>query len=145
VNNNYRFIWDVKYITSQINDFYRKMNIRFPREIEISGSFKKHLGSRFQSAGLRIQFHLNQIPGIHFKVPCKPEYKIEIINGINAGMEFRFPEFPLSASIWIVEILDHEVDSSQRAFYAVARMLIEQAYFLCKDSASIEGEPKCLD
>lgn len=83
-----------------------------------------------EAAGLRIQFHYNQEPGIHFKVQPPEEFCNDIIKGIEDGMNARFPDFPKSGSIWITEILVDEINSSQRAFYKVARLVIEQAYAL---------------
>lgn len=33
-----------------------------PGEIEVLASYSRHLGATFDAAGLRIQFHYNQIP-----------------------------------------------------------------------------------
>ncbi|HEU5181464.1 MAG TPA: hypothetical protein VFW45_11770 [Candidatus Polarisedimenticolia bacterium] len=101
-----------------------------PGEIELYASFRKHLGPRFEAAGLRVQFHYNQAPGIHFRVPIAAEYRDSILRGIQDGMAARFPLFPSSGSIWITEVTVYDVDSSQRAFYRVARSIIEQAYAL---------------
>src|SRR5262245_56059507 len=97
-----------------------------PGEIELYASFSQHLGPRFDAAGLRVQFHYNQAPGIQFRVPVPEEYRDSILRGIQDGMAARFPDFPSSGSIWITEVSAHEVDSSQRAFYRVARSIIEQ-------------------
>jgi hypothetical protein len=97
--------------------------------------FSQHLGPRFEAAGLRVQFHYNQTPGIHFRVPVSEEYRAAIIRGIQEGMASRFPQFPASGSIWITEVTEHEVDSSQRAFYRVARSIIEQAHALTTQMA----------
>jgi len=101
-----------------------------PGEIELYASFSQHLGPRFEAAGLRVQFHYNQTPGIHFRVPVSDEYRNSILRGIQDGMASRFPQFPSSGSIWITEVTEHEVDSSQRAFYRVGRAIVEQAYAL---------------
>jgi hypothetical protein len=101
-----------------------------PGEIELYASFNQHLGPRFEAAGLRVQFHYNQTPGIHFRVPVSEDYRAAIMRGIQEGMALRFPQFPESGSIWITEVTKHEVDSSQRAFYRVARSIIEQAHAL---------------
>lgn len=84
-----------------------------------------------ESAGLRVQFHFNQKPGIHFKVlqPCE-EYYGAILNGIKDGMAARFPDFPKTGSIWITEILEDKVNSSELAFYKAGRLVIEQVFAL---------------
>lgn len=81
-------------------------------------------------AGLRLQFHYNQTPGIHFKTAVCEEYREAILKGIKDGMSIRFPDFPRTRSIWITEVAEHPVDSSPMAFYEVARCVIEQAYAL---------------
>jgi hypothetical protein len=81
-------------------------------------------------AGLRIQFHYNQPPGIHFQVAPPEEYAEAILKGLTDGLSLRFPDFPSNGSIWVLEIFDDLVDSSQRAFYKAARMIIDQAYSL---------------
>jgi hypothetical protein len=106
-----------------------------PGEIELYASFSQHLGPRFEAAGLRVQFHYNQTPGIHFRVPVSDVYRDSILRGIQDGMASRFPKFPASGSIWITEVTEHEVDSCQRAFYRVGRVIIEQAYALVTSTA----------
>ena len=101
-----------------------------PGELEVYGFFSQHLGPRFQSAGLRLQFHYNQEPGIHFKIQPNAEYAESILQGIRDGMALRFPSFPQSGSVWITEVTEHPVDSSRRAFYLAARMAIDQAFSL---------------
>jgi hypothetical protein len=113
----------------------RSMSPASPGEIELYASFSQHLGPRFEAAGLRVQFHYNQKPGIEFRVPVSDEYRAAIVRGIEEGMAARFPQFPSSGSIWITEVTEHEVDSSQRAFYRVARSIIEQAYALVTQTA----------
>jgi translation elongation factor EF-G len=103
-----------------------------PGEVKLYGMFSMHLGPRFSSAGLGVQFHYNQEPGIHFKVEVKPEYRDAISKGLRDAMALRFPEFPETASIWITNVDAHEVDSSWMAFYQAARMVIEQAYSLAQ-------------
>ena len=103
-----------------------------PGEVEVYGTFRKHLGPRFSGAGLAVQFHYNQAPGIHFKAGVPSEYREAIIKGLNDGMALRFLEFPESASIWITRVDAHEVDSSWMAFYQAARMVVEQAYALAQ-------------
>lgn len=81
-----------------------------------------------EAAGLRVQFHYNQKPGVHFKVEPPAEYRDAILNGIEHGMAARYPDFPKSGSIWITEVLVREVDSSAAAFYKAGRLAVEQAY-----------------
>lgn len=106
------------------------MTAKFPAEIEVYGQYSQHLGPRYEGAGIRLQFHWNQPPGIHFKAIPPKEYEDAILKGIKEGLELRFPDMPNWASVWITEITAHEVDSSQRAFYRASRMAIDQAYSL---------------
>ena len=101
-----------------------------PGEVEISCFYRKHLGPRMEAAGLRVQFHYNQIPGIHFKVQPREEYRNAILNGIDDGMKTRFPDFPKTGSIWVTDILEDEVDSCELAFYKAGRLVVEQTYAL---------------
>jgi hypothetical protein len=103
---------------------------RTPGETEISISYSRHLGPRYERAGLRIQFHYNQIPGLHFKVHVRDEYRPAVERGISDGLKRRFPDFPTTASVWITEVVEDEVDSSRLSFYRVAVAAIEQAYLL---------------
>jgi hypothetical protein len=45
-------------------------------------------------------------------------------------MAVRFPNFPLSGSIWITEITVDEVDSCENAFYRAGRSVIDLAFSL---------------
>jgi hypothetical protein len=108
-----------------------------PGELEICAYFRAHLGPRFEAARLRVQFHYNQPPGIHFKAESPEEYRAAIIRGIKEGLALRFPMFPSSGTIWITEVIVHEIDSSQRAFYRALRLAIDQAHSLCEVA---EGE-----
>ena len=111
-----------------------------PGEVEILGSYSMHLGPRFEAAGLRVQFHYNQTPGIHFKVEPPEEYRDSILRGLRDGLALRFPRFPSAGSLWVTEIFAHEVDSSQRAFYRAARMVVDQAYGLAAN-AELDASP----
>lgn len=53
-----------------------------------------------------------------------------ILKGIGDGMSLRFPDFPKTGSIWVTEISEHPVDSSEWAFYLAARCVVEEAYAL---------------
>jgi len=101
-----------------------------PGEVEVYSQFSRHLGPRFMGAGLRLQFHYNQTPGVHFKVDVNDEYREPILKGIKDGMSVRFPDFPVTGSVWITEVAEHPIDSSQMAFYLAARCVIDQAYTL---------------
>ncbi len=109
------------------------------------GSFSMHLGPRFEAAGLRIQFHYNQPPGIHFKAEAPAEYRDSILRGLRDGLASRFPDFPAAGSVWITEIAEHEVDSSQQAFYRAARMAIDQAFTLAQLCATNAGPSTAPD
>ena len=98
--------------------------------MEVYAYFSIHHGPRLEAAGLRVQFHYNQTPGIHFKVQPREEYRSFIIKGIEDGMAARFPDFPSTGSIWITEITEDEINSSQQAFYRAGRLVIDQAYSL---------------
>ncbi len=95
--------------------------------MELYSYFSIHHGPRYSAAGLRVQFHYNQVPGIHFKVPPPEEYREAILRGLQEGLTLRFPDFPSTGSLWVTEITVHEVDSNARAFYRVARLVIDQA------------------
>ena len=111
-----------------------------PGQLEVYGYFKKHLGPRLMSAGLRLQFHYNQAPGIHFKAAVSEEYREAILKGIKDGMSIRFLDFPATGSIWITEVTEHPVDSSQIAFYQAARCAIEEAYALAHEPHGVHPE-----
>ena len=98
-----------------------------PGELELAVSFRKHLGGHFAAASLRIQFHHNQTPGIHFKVAVPTEFQDAIRAGLRDGVAVRFPNFPANASIWVLDVEVDPVDSSWRAFYCAARLIIDQA------------------
>jgi hypothetical protein len=106
-----------------------------PGEIEVYSSFSQHLRPRFEAAGLGIQFHYNQTPGIHFRTSVRKQYRSAILRGIEDGMAHRFPDFPPTGSVWITKITEHEVDSCECAFYRVARCVVEQAYALTEQTA----------
>lgn len=115
------------------------MSIKSPGEVELISHFRRHLGPRFESAGLRVQFHYNQVPGIHFKAEPSEEYRVVILQGLKDGMALHFPNFPESGSVWITEVVEHEADSSAVAFYKAARLVIEQAASLVTLSGAQEG------
>jgi hypothetical protein len=99
-----------------------------PGEVEVYGTFSKHVGPRFIGAGLAVRFHYNQEPGIHFKADAPSEYREAILKGLGDAMALRFPGVVESASLWITRVDVHEVASSWMAFYQAARMVVEQAY-----------------
>jgi len=106
------------------------MSYNLPGEIEVSCFYRKHLGPRMEAAGLRVQFHYNQKPGVQFRVQPREEYRSAILRGIEVGMAARFPDFPKAGSVWITEIMDDQVNSCERAFYNAGRLVVEQAYAL---------------
>ena len=101
-----------------------------PGEIELYSHFSQHLGPKFEAAGLRLQFHCNQPSGIHFQVATSAEYRAAITRGIHEGMAERFPEFLATGGVYVTEITDNKIDSCERAFYRVARSVVEQAFVL---------------
>jgi hypothetical protein len=111
-----------------------------PGGVEVYGQFRKHLGPRYMSAGLRLQFHYNQIRGVHFKVAVSDEYREAILKGIGDGMSVRFPDFPETGSVWITEVTESPVDSSERAFYLAARCVIELAYTLTQTLTEVNKD-----
>jgi len=101
-----------------------------PREAEVYIQFRQHVGPNFIAAGLRLQFHYNQIPGIHFKAAGNGEFREPLLKGIKDGMSIRFPNFPETGSIWITEVSPDPVHSSRWAFYLAGRCAVEQAFAL---------------
>jgi hypothetical protein len=101
-----------------------------PRALEVHAAFRQYCGPRYEAADLRIQFPLNQSPGVHFKTDVSSEYRGAILKGLTDGMSLRFPNFLDTGSVWVTEVTVHPVDSSAWAFYRVARCAIEQAYTL---------------
>ena len=106
-----------------------------PGEIELYSHFSQHLGPKYEAAGLRVQFHYNQTPGIHFQVPVNDLYRAAITRGIQEGLASRFPDFLATGSVWVTEITEHEIDSCERAFYRAGRSVIEQAHVLAVSTA----------
>src|SRR5262245_9288183 len=101
-----------------------------PGEVDVTIRYSKHLGPRYEAAGLRLQFHYNQAPGVRFCGAVNDEYRASIERGISDAMARRFPDFPANGSIWIVEVDDDPVASSQVSFYHAAVAAVEQAYVL---------------
>ena len=101
-----------------------------PSNVEHYAHYSAHLGPRYEAAGLRVQFHGNQTPGIHFKVSPREEHRESILMGLQDGLASRFPDYLKSGSLWVTEVTDDEIDSSPRAFYKAARLVIDQAYSL---------------
>lgn len=112
------------------------MPLNHPGEVEHYAFFNTHLGARFQSAGLRVQFHYNQEPGIHFIVPAPEEYANAIMNGLRQGLTRYFPNFPDSGSVWITEVTVNDISSSQAAFYRAALLIMHQAFALVEIAES---------
>lgn len=98
-----------------------------PGEVEHYAFFSAHLGPRFQSAGLRVQFHYNQEPGIHFIAQPPEEYAEAIMKGLRDGLTRYFPGFPDSGSVSVNEITVHDVNSSQASFYRAGLLVMSQA------------------
>ncbi|MRW83105.1 hypothetical protein GJ698_03240 [Pseudoduganella sp. FT26W] len=112
------------------------MPLNHPGEVEHYAFFSAHLGARFQSAGLRVQFHYNQESGIHFAIQPPEEYAESIIKGLSDGLARYFPSFPDSGSVWIKEVVVHDIDSSQAAFYRAGLLVMSQAFALAESVAS---------
>jgi len=112
------------------------MPLNHPGEVEHYAFYSAHLGSRFQSAGLRVQFHYNQEPGIHFIAQPPEEYADAIMKGLSQGLARYFPDFPDSGSVWVKEVTVHDVDSSQAAFYRAGLLVMSQAFALVEIAES---------
>ena len=106
------------------------MSLNHPGEVEHYAFFCSHLGPRLQSAGLRVQFHYNQIPGIHFAVDPPTEYEEAILKGLTHGLNHCFPHFPACGSVLVKEVTVHDVESSQTAFYRAGLLVMRQALAL---------------
>jgi hypothetical protein len=114
------------------------MPLNHPGEVEHYAFFNAHLGARFQSAGLRVQFHYNQKPGIHFIVQPPDEYADAIMKGLRHGLARYFPNFPDSGSVWVMEVTAHDVASSEAAFYRAGLLVMRQALALIEIAESVE-------
>lgn len=112
------------------------MPLSHPGEVEHYAFFNTHLGPRFQSAGLRVQFHYNQVPGIHFIVEPPEEYAAAILKGLSDGLARYFPNFPDTGSVWVKEVTVHDVSSSQAAFYRAGLLVMSQALALVEIAES---------
>jgi len=101
-----------------------------PGEVELYAYFSIHLG--LGSRPLGCAFSFTTIRRQVYILRCRPpkQYRGAILKGIEDGMALRFPKFPDTGSIWIIEVTAHDVDSSQRAFYRAGRLVIDQAYSL---------------
>ncbi|UQV43905.1 hypothetical protein KIV45_18595 [Janthinobacterium lividum] len=100
---------------------------KVPLQIEHLAWFSQHLGGRFRTAGLRIQFHDNQEAGIHWKVACPEEYQAAILQGLHEGMNDAFPQYLASSGVWITEVLVDNVSSSPDTFYRASLLVVAQA------------------
>jgi hypothetical protein len=120
------------------------MPYNHPGEVELHTWFSQHVGPRFQIAGLRVQFHYNQAPGVHFQVAPPQEYEAAIIQGIEDGLTECFPNFPLTGSVWINEVIVDEVNSSQAGFYRAGLLAIHQAKKLVEISSRVYGSPSAM-
>lgn len=98
-----------------------------PLQIEHLAWFSQHLGGRFRTAGLRIQFHDNQEAGILWKVACPEEYRAAIVQGLRDGMNDAFPQYLASRGVWITQVLVDDVNSSPDAFYRAGLLVVAQA------------------
>jgi hypothetical protein len=101
--------------------------------------FHRIVGPRAEEAGVRISFHHDDASGVNFKIICG-EYKDAITKGIQDGMASRFPDFLKTGSVWITEITEHPINSSNSAFYLAARSVIEQAYII----SQVKYQPSAL-
>lgn len=100
---------------------------KVPLQIEHLAWFSQHLGGRFRTAGLRIQFHDNQEAGIRWRVACPEEYQAAILQGLHEAMSGAFPQYLASSGLWITEVLVDKISSSPDAFYRAALLVVAQA------------------
>lgn len=100
---------------------------KIPLQTEHLAWFSQHLGGRFRTAGLRIQFHDNQQAGIHWKVACPEEYQAAILQGLHEGMNDAFPHYLAERGMWITAVLVDDVNSSPDAFYRAGLLAVAQA------------------
>ena len=95
--------------------------------MEILVGYNAHKGPRCEGAGIKLQIHGNQVPGILFKVePSEPAYRRAIERGLKESAHLLGHNFLKTGSIWILEIHEHLLDSSEVAFYRAARLAINQ-------------------
>ncbi|WP_141758670.1 hypothetical protein [Duganella sp. HH105] len=80
------------------------MPLNHPGEVEHYAFFRAHLGSRFQSAGFRVEFHYNQEPRIRFIAQLPEEYADAIMKGLSQELARYFPNSPDSGSVRVKEI-----------------------------------------
>lgn len=105
------------------------MNEHMPTNIEVHASFSRHLGPRYERAGVSLQFHPNQGVGIACKVPgAEPSYEQAVVKGIEDGLSARYGSAPMRCAIWITKMEQHPTDSSELAFYLAARGAIDLAH-----------------
>ena len=99
--------------------------------MEIYSYFKKHLGPRSMSAGLRLRFDEGHgDPGLRFGADVSHEYQAAIGKGLEDGLSIRFSDSRNTVSIRVESTDEDHVDSSEMAFYLAARCAIEQAFVL---------------
>lgn len=97
--------------------------------MEVLAGFTLQHGPRLEGGAIRIQAHGNQPVGIHFKVePSEVGYRRGIEKGLREGLEAN-PSLK-SMAIWVVEVQEDPVNSSEKGFYRVARLAIEQVQAL---------------
>jgi len=60
----------------------------------------------------------------------REEYREATLKGIKDRMNARFPSFPRTGSIWITEVVEDPVASSETAFSLAARCVLDHAYSL---------------
>ena len=105
------------------------MSAFLPTDIEVHGHFSRHLGPRFQTAGVSLQLHSNQGSGIVCKVAnAEPAYVDAIVKGVEDGLLARYGSVSIPRAIWITRIEEHPVDSSEAAFYLAARGAVDLLY-----------------
>jgi hypothetical protein len=102
-----------------------------PRQLEVFGSFRRHLGPRFEAAGVGLVFLPDRPFGVDFTVECSDPL---VISAIRRGIEERvselFSDLRCSFRVQVSKIDYDEVDSCARAFYLAARAAIDQAFVI---------------
>jgi hypothetical protein len=105
--------------------------IRAPSQIEIYGSFRRHLGPRFESAGIGLVFLSDENFGVDCIAECSDPLVVPAIRrGIEERVSELFSNLRHRFRVEVVKIDYHNVDSSARAFYLAARAAIDQAFII---------------
>ncbi|AFM13992.1 hypothetical protein [Turneriella parva] len=97
-----------------------------PIETVLSYDYTRHLGPRFDSAGIKIEIlpsntSLEVIADPNLR---NPEYFEAAKRGVFEGLELIFPNEKFTGKIIIRDLIAHEVHSSEVAFLRGAKALV---------------------